>query len=94
MSSKLYQISYIFYYLSYIFFRYLICKYDSLYMNKISRFPNNLTDIDVKTCFDVKTVSLNEKQIARVFAVNMNERQSTTEMIQVHWIQIDLKWTR
>ena len=27
----------------------------------------HLTENDVKTCFDVKTVSLNEKQTARVF---------------------------
>ena len=54
----------------------------------------HLTEIDVKTCFDVKTVSLNEKQTAKVFAMNMNERQSSTEMIEVHWIQIILKWTR
>ena len=37
----------------------------------------HLTEIDVKMCFDVKTVSLKEKQ-QKYFAVNMNERQSTT----------------
>ena len=54
----------------------------------------HLTEIDVKTCFDVKTVSQNENQTARVICSGYNEPQSTTKMVQVHWIQIDLKWTK
>ena len=54
----------------------------------------HLTEIDVKMRFDVKTVSLNKNKQQEYFAVTINERQLTTEMIQVYWIQIDLKWTR
>ena len=68
-----------------------IHMYEKKYFEKYYYIWQKMTSKPVLT---LKRFHWTKNKQQEYFAVNMNDRQTTTEMIQVHWIQIDLKWTR